>query len=571
MIKLIIDLIGLIGGLIIISVCLFGWGQICWRVLGMKTAQNLESASVWLGFCLIIGLTEIAHLFIPINWKVSLVFLLIGLFGCMLTPQVFSRLNVVAFRHYCSNHRWWFLYTILITLGISFRAMTIPNNYDSGLYHFQSIRWLNEYPIVLGLGNLHWRLALNQSYFGFLGLLNVFPFWGKGYAVGGAFIWLLVFATVLEYCVQGEKKTRWITFITLGVSLAYFAPSIPNPTPDNGIFLIEIVIFLYLCRVILLSRINPTISFRYVVVVFLTCYALISIKLSSLGFVSGVFLVLAYWYFSRARREDKVMIYRPCLIFSGFVACHIARGYLLSGVPFFPNSFAAAWDLPWAVSQEVLRYESALIYSWARLPGGLVPDEVLSSWDWIPIWWSKIPDIAAWTFYLATLCSMFVLYIFIKKDKNKRHLNLVMYLPLILGLVFWFFTAPDIRFLGACLPLYLMLSIKLVSLHSAQESWCLPKFLYKKLPSASLARASIVLLCVFLLLKVVGTQPSLNGWPDLSKPKLSSVAIQPKFYTYTPSDGNQCWDSPLPCTPYNVSGLSYRDFVTTHMFTMKPH
>ena len=32
-------------------------------------------------------------------------------------------------------------------------------HYDTGLYHAQSIRWIEEYGVVKGLGNLHCRLA----------------------------------------------------------------------------------------------------------------------------------------------------------------------------------------------------------------------------------------------------------------------------------------------------------------------------------------------------------------------------------------------------------------------------
>ena len=37
--------------------------------------------------------------------------------------------------------------------------------YDSDLYHGQSIRWIEEYGVVKGLGNLHERFAYNSSFF----------------------------------------------------------------------------------------------------------------------------------------------------------------------------------------------------------------------------------------------------------------------------------------------------------------------------------------------------------------------------------------------------------------------
>ena len=39
-----------------------------------------------------------------------------------------------------------------------------PGQYDTGLYHAQAIRWIEEYGVVPGLGNLHMRLAYNSAF-----------------------------------------------------------------------------------------------------------------------------------------------------------------------------------------------------------------------------------------------------------------------------------------------------------------------------------------------------------------------------------------------------------------------
>jgi len=88
--------------------------------------------------------------------------------------------------------------------------MGLSNNFDSGLYHFGSIRWLNEYPIVPGLANVHWRLAMNQSYFGFLSLVNIYPLWNKGYAVGGLFLLYLASFSLLKIAQTQKRSWRWV-------------------------------------------------------------------------------------------------------------------------------------------------------------------------------------------------------------------------------------------------------------------------------------------------------------------------------------------------------------------------
>ena len=46
-------------------------------------------------------------------------------------------------------------------------------HYDSDLYHAQSIRWIEEYGIVEGLGNIHVRFAYNSSFFAISALYSM--------------------------------------------------------------------------------------------------------------------------------------------------------------------------------------------------------------------------------------------------------------------------------------------------------------------------------------------------------------------------------------------------------------
>ncbi|MDE7207914.1 MAG: hypothetical protein K2N90_12300, partial [Lachnospiraceae bacterium] len=46
-------------------------------------------------------------------------------------------------------------------------------HYDSDLYHAQSIRWIEEYGIVKGLGNIHVRFAYNSSIFALSALYSM--------------------------------------------------------------------------------------------------------------------------------------------------------------------------------------------------------------------------------------------------------------------------------------------------------------------------------------------------------------------------------------------------------------
>ena len=57
------------------------------------------------------------------------------------------------------------LFAFVLMLLFSYGASRGYLHFDSGLYHAQAIRWIEEYGVVPGLANLHCRLAYNSSAF----------------------------------------------------------------------------------------------------------------------------------------------------------------------------------------------------------------------------------------------------------------------------------------------------------------------------------------------------------------------------------------------------------------------
>lgn len=45
-----------------------------------------------------------------------------------------------------------------------FWTVGYPQHYDTSLYHVQAIRWIEEYGVVPGLGNLHNRFVYNSAF-----------------------------------------------------------------------------------------------------------------------------------------------------------------------------------------------------------------------------------------------------------------------------------------------------------------------------------------------------------------------------------------------------------------------
>jgi len=145
-------------------------------------------------------------------------------------------------------------------------------------------------------------------------------------------------------------------------------------------------------------------------------------------------------------------------------------------------------SVEWAVPIDKVVDDANWVYSWARQPGTHWSD-VLGSWKWFRPWTSLISREIMRIIYPLVLtvvfCIMTVMLGFIfKKKARSRCLDWAILPPVVIGLVYWFFTAPNPRFAHA-LFWCLSLSAALFFLSSVQP------FLKK--------RSFVVVLCVVFI------------------------------------------------------------------------
>lgn len=546
--------IAILGILVIFTLLtLVGWGLIGTWILRIGTPCRFDANICWLGFSLLIGFLEIIHLFVAINWQVTLFVFSVGLVG-VLRAISYMNLNkcssIFTYRRPISV-RTLFLIGLLFFVVWILRSMGPVNNYDSGIYHFGSIRWVNEYPIVPGLGNVFTALAYNQSYFLYLGLLNISPYWNHGYALGGLVLLTLTGVTLLQFCMRSSVVLRWTFGAPIFIFLGYLAGTLSNPSPDTAISLIQIVMFLLLVTLIFdetspAKRRNLLLS----TLIFLAI-SIVTIKVSSAMFaLISLGLTLLY-----AKRAFFLMGHWKLVLMIGSLVglTHLARGYLLSGAPLYPSEIGAKLDLPWAMSVDAITGERFWIYIWSRLPGAM-PAEVIGTWAWFPHWIDSL-SIENWIFAGALLCLSLanIFMLFLDKSSASKRLRLVLALPLISTIIFWFLSAPQIRFLGAIPLLLLVLNLWFF--------WDLIKNRFNLWKSISPKHYSYFaifsLACICLIsLKLTGLRSlSIDGWAPL--PKIGTIlkTTSHGVVLNVPAEGNQCWVGTLPCSPQVRSEL----------------
>jgi hypothetical protein len=570
--KLALDLVVLLAILAITATTLSGWGNLTWRVLGIEQPTQPSVVSVWLGFCMVVALLEIIHLFTPLAWPITLVVVFVGISAQIWRAQLqlptqqrtvteaqsstgFFALTVAALRRYPLRS----LVAAAVILVWCLRAMQTPTMFDSGLYHFGSIRWLNEYAIVPGLGNLHWRLALNQSYFGFLALLNIAPYWGKGYATGGLFLLVLTAFTLLEIGITRSALWRWIFGGILFSYLCLLSGMIANPLPDTAVALLQITIFVFLSRSL---RADPNEESaeqvrrkRLQVALVFLCLTIVTIKLSSVGFAVATLSVVLFSMFRSVRHQLPLKLLLSLAALVGlFAVVHIARGYLLSGAPFFPSPLGWLWPLPWAVEPGVAQNESQLIYAWAKQPGITSAIEVPAGYGWLLPWLLALPTTLKFLFLASSLQFVAALIVRRVHAVGLGKQDLLVAAPIFGALVFWFFSAPDPRFLGANVVLYFAWSLWFFCTSFAEH----PLLSRSTSVTAQTAFNRLTVICAGLLFvrwSLAGLLPLPVGWATLPVTETSIQANRSGLKAFVPTNGTQCWNSDLPCAVLLHGGL----------------
>lgn len=115
---------------------------------------------------------------------------------CTLTVSVDRKAFMAALR------RMVFSRLALCAVGILFLLFSYGASrgiihYDTGLYHAQSIRWIEEYGVVRGLGNLHCGLAYNSSAFALSALYSMAFLGGQSYHCAAGWLSFLLAAVCL--------------------------------------------------------------------------------------------------------------------------------------------------------------------------------------------------------------------------------------------------------------------------------------------------------------------------------------------------------------------------------------
>ena len=162
----------MLGTWLVAALALVGLGSwtLRWYGAPVETWRDF-SAAFWLGIATAIGIAQLWNFVAPVNGVASAVLLGAGAAGLWTIRRNLAHL----IRGPEKLSRGSALCITLLLIWLANRALGPSRLYDTGMYHQPFVNWVNAWPIIPGLGNLHGRLAFNPSSLLFAALLDTGP------------------------------------------------------------------------------------------------------------------------------------------------------------------------------------------------------------------------------------------------------------------------------------------------------------------------------------------------------------------------------------------------------------
>jgi hypothetical protein len=439
-------------------------------------------------------------------------------------------------------------------------------HYDTGFYHAQAIRWIEQFPAVPGLGNLHAPLAYDSAWF----LLNAlfgfsFLFSGEPLHALNGFAVLVAFCLALgglREVLRGSHQFSSLFRVLMLWPLVELAHYMISPSTDEPAAVFTLVTLALACRLIEAEQTGQDVRGLRMAVAVLALGA-VGIKLSVLPLL--LLLAAVAW-------RGGVQTGLACgLLAATMLLPKLLRSLLLSGYLLYPldlDLFAVDWKIPLAV----VAREKRLIEIWSRVPDSL-SEEVLKAGfgGWFPGWFADFRTTPL-AFCLLLAAGLLLVALIFRRGATLALLRryAAIYLVTVITAAYWFLAAPYIRYgFGALAALAIVLALPAAKGLLAWQpalSHTLGRWRFDLVTVAGIA---LLVFSTDVTRRLLGTGLQFShfyfahsGWMISGDRPRRNFVFQQRYpeqpvvllplgtlRIYRPVTGDQCWSAPLPCTP----------------------
>ena len=412
------------------------------RLCGLRDKKLNPVYYLMTGFVILTVYAQIVSLFTAVTY----VFAFIAFGAAVILLLLFHKNVFSGVRDCLKSVRWyeWILF-LVFTVFVMFLTSLYPKQYDNYLYQAQMLRYYEEYGYIKGMANISTRLGFNNSIYGLMGLYSFKGIYGFSlHTVNSALCLFFGIFAIHGLCHVGKTKA----WVSTGLRAAIIAYVFYNAELLNCIGTdISAGIFGFLIMILFAEGVEQKEkdTFSYgLIALFIVYVVTIKVSMAMLG------LLVLYPAVRMIRKKEwrRIGIFIPAGIL--ILAPWLIRNVLISGWLLYPFPALDLFDVKWKVPYESAVYEAALIKGWARIQTSKVFDTMeMAFGQWFPVWFRALPLRYRLLLYLnamVVVCEILELIYGIWKKKGEVLRWALLKLTVLAGVVYWLFSAPDIRF-----------------------------------------------------------------------------------------------------------------------------
>ena len=524
-------------------IVLLSWllAVLAWTPVGLFTLKKLKSnisdrpahtfiLGTLVGAAINSAILGIISFWYPITAHVSIVLAILS--GLLFYKLFFEALVKL----YLAIKNWsvlgWIGMLAFATITILCSLHTSLNN-DSGLYYIQFMKWINSYPVIPGLANLHDRFGFNSTWH----LLNAaFNMKTVGLTATNDLNGLL-FILVGIGCFDSASRTAsqkkiydgiWAVFPILMFLLLRFLTS---TAPDLPATLIPLAYFSYLVA----EKDKSSLP----VLVMLIAFASTIKVLSALHII----ILLPVLYLTVKAKNFK-SIGATVLLGAFIVAPWLGRNVMQSGYLIFPMESIDLVEVDWKVPHEMAANARKMIDTHARSGSYDLSKYGAPTSEWLSFWLSvQSKSVLGLMGFVALSSLILLLWVVMNLVANKRTemalVKLSLAITVLTSFVFWWSSGPNPRFIYGVV--FFFFAYVLTMAFTKVRMGVLLKII-----------PVVALVPLIMITRTVLKETGPKIPTEYSSFKLEGTSI---FY---PTKTDKCWEQELPCSTRERTDLKMR-------------
>jgi hypothetical protein len=529
---------------------IIGWGSAL-PVLWNRTSHDGNilhlSLTALSGLAVLGTIANSLDFFTPITAPIALAMLIAG--WILLALNRHYMLHMVAARP--RPVLGYILLGLVLLAYAAYFAHKGTSDYDTGLYHLQSVKWINESRLPQGLANLHSRFGYNSLWFSIEAMLQV-PYEAsqRPFILNGILFSLYGFATIAAWVEAVSKRVTLSNTFLIATTPAWIDMTkrgyIGSLSPNFPIILLTF----WLIALSIQALESEQDRWSCEIAALWLAFFAITIKALAAFLLLLPASTLAWNLYKHKLPPWSDLEKLPL---AGCVAVLLGvwmlRGVMLSGCIAYPTRAGCFPSAPWAVPISAVENEAMWIQSWARQPHA-PPEQVLANWNWLRPWWDQFKSTRIVQEAMSLASIGFLLWVIGIRKHNVCQDLIAGGLPILAilaGITLWFLIAPDGRFAEGYIRSLGVL------------------FFSNGFHRLSTLRPSTERISVLVLVIVIGLMiyPRANLYFDMmtrqtisfSYPSIPVIEVKENWTdegvrVLSPVAGDQCWNAELPCTPY---------------------